>query len=114
MWSFGASQDVPYILDSVAELAAGHTSRERVVADSNLLVHKRIGKAVVTLCHGTNEDADALLRVEGLNEVATAHERSIEAQGHLAAIRGQVVSDGVLDHTEKLLVGVGRANGKPM
>lgn len=89
----------------MAELAAGHTSREGVVADGNLLVDHGVGKVVLALGHGADKDADALL-ADRLDVLAHADELRVETQRHLAAVGRQMVCDGVLDDTQQLLVGV--------
>lgn len=88
----------------MAELAARYTGRETVVADGDLLVDKFIGKVIRTLGHGTNKDANALLGSHALDPVPHAHERSIETKCHLAAVGRQVVGDGVLNNSQKLLL----------
>ena len=105
------SHDVPHILGSVAELAAGYTGRKREVANGDLLIDHRVCECVGTLGHGTNEDADALLRIDGLDIVAHTNEGCVKAEGDLATIRRQMLRDWTLDHTQELLVRVGGADG---
>lgn len=82
----------------MTELAAGHTCRQREVADGDLLVHEGIRKVILALSHGTHEDADALLGAYRLDVLTSPHERRVKAQRHLATVGGEMVSDRVLDH----------------
>lgn len=109
-----ALQDVPYVLDSVAELAAGDTSRQGEIADANLLIDQGVGEVVVAFGHGADKDTDALLRGKCLDIVANAHKWSVKTQSYLAAVGRQVVSNRVLDHAKQFLVGVGGTNGQAM
>lgn len=88
----------------MAELAASHTGTETVVADGDGIVLEGVGKVVVTLGHGADKDGNALVRPQGLNVVPGADDGGIETHGHLAAVRGQVVGNGVLDDLEQLLL----------
>lgn len=90
----------------MAELAAGDAGRETVVADRDLLVDKLVSKVVSTLGHGADKDADALVVVQGVDVFADADDRRVEAQRDLAAVRWQVVRDGVRDDLEELLLRV--------
>lgn len=69
-----SSDDVPDILGGVAELTAGYTGTETEVADGNGVVLELIGKVIVALGHGTDEDADALLGSESLDVVLDTHD----------------------------------------
>lgn len=105
------SQNIPDILHGVAELAACHTGRKGVVADGDLLIYHGVGEAVVALGHGSHENTDALFGLQSLNVIATPDQLGVKTQGYLPAIWRQVVSNGVLNYAQKLLVGVGRAYG---
>lgn len=76
--SVNGLDDVPDVLCSVAEFAASNTSRQRVVADTDGIVLVLIREVVRALGHGTDEDADALLRSQILNVVAYSYDRRIE------------------------------------
>ena len=104
--------DVPNVLCGVAELAASHTGTEREVADGDGVVLVLVGEVVVALGHGADEDADALLGAEVRHVVADAHDGGVEGEGDFAAVRGQVVGDGVLDDFEQLLLRGGGADGQ--
>lgn len=104
--------NVPDIFSRVTELAASNTSRQRVVADGDFLVNKRIGEVILTLSHSANEDTDAILGIHSFNILTNLDKWRIETQSNLAAIGRQVVSDGVLDHSKQLLVRVGGADGQ--
>lgn len=45
----------------MAEFTAGHTGTQAVVADTDLVILERVGKIIMTLGHGTDEDADTLI-----------------------------------------------------
>ena len=80
--------DVPDVLGRVAELAASHTGTEREVADRDRVVLVLVGEVVVSLGHGSDKDADALLGAEVRHIVADSHNGSVEGKGNLAAVRG--------------------------
>ena len=96
--------NVPDILGGVAEFAAGYTGAETVVADADGVVLVLVGKAVLALGHGTDEDADALLRSQVGDVVAYSHNRCVERQSHFAAVWWKMVSNWVFDDLEKLLL----------
>lgn len=81
-----SSKNVPSILGSMAKLAAGNTSRKTEVADGDLLVNVCVGKVVRALGHGTNEDADALVRLEPIDVGPDVGDRSVEAESDFAAL----------------------------
>lgn len=60
----GFSEDIPNLFGSVAELATGNTGTETVVADTDSFVLERIGKVIVALGHGTDENGDTLVGVQ--------------------------------------------------
>lgn len=96
----------------MAELTTRHTGTETVVADTDRLILEGVGEVVVALGHGTDEDGDALVRLQGLQVVPGAHQGGLETHRHLPAVGGQVVGDGVLDDLEQLLLRVGGADGE--
>lgn len=98
----------------MAKLATGHTRGETVVADGDFLVDKLVGEIVGTLCHCSDKHTHALLRPDGLNPISDAHQWSIETEGNLAAVGWQVVTDWVLDDSQELFLGSGRADRKSM
>ena len=97
--------DAPDVLGGVAELAASNAGTEIELADGDAVVFDTVGKVVVAFGHGTDENADALVGVQALNVVAYTHNLRVEAERDLAAVRGKVVGDGVLDDLDELLVG---------
>lgn len=111
-YSPSRSQNVPHLLGRVAELAAGHTGTETVVADTDGVVLERVSKVIVALGHGTNEDGDALLGTQRLDVVLRTDHGGVETHGDLAAVGREVVGDGVLDDLEQLLLRVGGADGQ--
>lgn len=96
----------------MAELAASNTGRQAVVADGDLFIHIGIGEVVGTFGHGSYENADALVVVEGVNVVPNANDALVETQSDLSAVGRQVVGDGVLNDAEQLLLRVSRADGE--
>ncbi len=98
----------------MAEFAACHAGGKGVIANGDFLVHKGVSKAVVALCHGADEYADALLRPQCLDEVAAANKRRVKTEGYLAAIWGQMVSNGILYHTKELFVRIGGSDRQAM
>ena len=107
-------EDIPRILSGVAELAARDAGREAVVADRDLLVHVGVGEVVGALGHGAHKDADALVPPKRVDVIANPHQRRVEAERDLAAVGRKVVGDGVLDHLQELLLGVGALDGEPV
>ena len=104
--------DVPDFFGSVTESAAGDTGTQTEVADTDRVVLEFVCKGVVTLGHGTNEDAYALLGCEVGNVVADTDDGGVETEGNLAAVGRKVVGDGVLDDLQKLFLRCGRADGQ--
>lgn len=96
--------NVPAILRSVTELAAGHTGRKRVVGNTDRVILVLVGECIIALRHGTNEDADALVGRQAANVIPHAHHLGIERERDLAAIGGKVIGDGILDDLEQLLL----------
>lgn len=92
--------NVPDVFGGVAKLAAGDTGAEAVVADADGVVLELVCEAVLAFGHGTDEDADALLRSQVGDVVANSNNRCVEGQGHFAAVRWKVVNDWVLDDLE--------------
>lgn len=88
----------------MAELAASNTGRQAEVADTDGVILESICKIVAALCHGTDEDANALLWAKILNVVPHTDNRSIKTEGDLTAVGRQVISDRVLDDLEKLFL----------
>lgn len=109
MWR-SYSDDIPDVLCCVTELAACNTGTEGEVADRDRVILVLVGEAIVTLGHGSNEDANALLRTEVGHVITHSHHRGIERQSDLAAVGRKVVGDGVLDDFEQLFLRGGGAN----
>ena len=103
-------EDVPNVLCCVAELAACNAGTEVEVADTDAVVLDSVCEVIVTLCHSTNEDGDALILVEAANVVAQTNNLGVETEGDLAAVWRQVVRDWVLDNLDQLLLGRGGSN----
>lgn len=92
-----ALDDVPDLFGGMAESAAGDTGTQTEVADTDRVVLELVCKGIVTLGHGSDEDADALLRCEVGDVVAHTDNGRVETEGDLAAVGREVVGDGVLD-----------------
>jgi hypothetical protein len=104
--------DVPDLFSSVTKSAAGNTSTQTEVADTDRVVLEFVCEGVVTLGHGTDEDANALLRSEVGNVVTHTDDGRVETEGDLAAVGRQVVGDGVLDDLQQLFLRCSRTDGQ--
>ena len=71
----------------MTKLTASHASAEAVIADADAVVLEGVGEIVVPLCHGSDENADALPRAQVADVVGNAHDLGIEAERDLAAVR---------------------------
>lgn len=107
-------QDVPCILGGVAEFAARNAGGEGKIADGDLVVDYVVGECVLALCHGTHEHAYTLLVPQRLHIFPYPDKGRLKAQGYLAAVGRQMVSNGILNHTQQLVVRVCGPNGQPM
>jgi len=94
----------------MAELAACNAGTKVVIADGDAVVLEVVGKIIVALCHGSDEDGDALVLVEVCNVITYTHDVGVETERDLAAVGRQVVGDGVLDDLDELLLRLCRAN----
>ena len=92
--------DVPDIFNSVAEFTTRHASAQAVITNTDSVVLESVGEVIVSFSHGTNKNANALFWSYVLNIIFDTNDRLVVAEGHLAAIRGQMVSDRVLDDLE--------------
>lgn len=106
--------DVPDFLGSMAESAACDTGTQTEVADTDRVVLELVCEGIVTLGHGTDEDANALLGREVGNVIADTDDGRIETEGDLAAVGREVVGDGVLNNLQQLLLRCSRADGQSM
>lgn len=97
--------DAPDVLSGVAEFAASNAGTEVELADGDAVVFDAVGKIIVAFGHSSDEDADTLVGVQALDVVAYTHNLGVEAECDLSAVGGKVVSDGVLDNLDKLLIG---------
>lgn len=70
----------------MAELAASDTGTETVIANSNRFILKFIGKVIATLGHGSDKDANALLRAKGADIFVDSDDGRFETQSDLAAV----------------------------
>jgi hypothetical protein len=81
------SHDVPYILGSMAKLAARDTGAETVVADADRFVLESICKIVFALSHGSDKDTDAFSWSQVLHVISYPDNFSVKAKGHFSTIR---------------------------
>lgn len=95
---------IPSIFGGMAEFAASNTGRQAEVADGDGVVFELICESISALCHGTYEDADALLGIQVFDVVAAFHNRRVEGQCYLAAVGRQVVRNGILNDFEQFLL----------
>lgn len=101
---------IPHVLCSMTKLAASHAGTEIKVADTDRFILVFIRKRVVSLCHCTDKDTNALLRADTLDIVVYTHHVCIKRQCHLSAIRRQVIRDWILDHFEQFFLRILGAN----
>ena len=104
--------DVPGIFCSVAEFAAGHAGAEAEGTNADGIVFERVGKIILALGHGTDEDTYTLFGTQIRHVIPNTDNLGVEAQGDLATIRGQVVSNRILDHFEQFLLGIHGSDGQ--
>lgn len=100
-------EDIPDLLRRVAELAAGNAGTQAVVADTYRLVLERVGEVIVALRHGTNKDANALLRPQRLEVVPNPDHGRFKTHRHLAAVGRQMIRDRILDYSQQFFLRVG-------
>lgn len=106
--------NIPSILAGVAEFGAGDRRTKAKVANRDGIILELVGKVVAAAGHRTYEDADTFARIKALDIVADAHNRRVPRKGDLAAVGWQVVSDGISDDLEQLLLRVGRTDREAM
>ena len=104
--------NVPDILGSVTEFAAGDAGGKTIIANGDLLVDILIGEIVSALGHGSDKDAYALAWLQVCYVIPGADDLGLEAQGDFPAVGRQMVGDGVLNDTQELLLGVGGPDGE--
>jgi hypothetical protein len=92
-----ALDDVPDLFGGMAESATSDTGTQTEVADTDRVVLELVCKGVVTLGHGSDKDADALLRCKVGNVVADTDNGRVETESDLAAVGREVVGDGILN-----------------
>jgi hypothetical protein len=109
-----SSNDVPHVFRRMTELAARHTGTQAIIADTDRLVLKIIGKVVLAFGHGADEDAYAFVWCKALNVIFNPDHFCLEAQCNLPAIRRKMIRYGVLDDFQKLFLRVGGSYGQLM
>ena len=108
------SDDVPSVFARVAELAAGDTGAQTVIADGNRFVFEGVGKVVFPFRHGSDKHTNAFVSPKRLDVISYPHHIGVETERHLTAIRREMVGDGILDDFEQLLLRIDRPNGQFM
>lgn len=98
----------------MTEFAACHTCAQAVVAYANGIIFEAVGKVVFSLCHRSNEHADAFAWRKRVNVVSDSYYLGVEAECDFSATWRKVVRDGILDDLEKLFLGIDRSNGQTM
>jgi hypothetical protein len=88
----------------MTELAACHTGAEIEVADTDGIVFELVRKVVLALGHGSNEHSDALLRAQALDVITYPHDLGVKTESNFPAIGRKMISDGVLDDLDELLL----------
>lgn len=107
-----ALKNIPHLLRGVTKLTAGHTGTQTVVADTDGVVFEGVCEIIVTLGHGSDEDADTLFGAERLHIVLDAHHGGVETKRHFPAVRGEMVGDWVFDDFQQFLLRVGGPDGE--
>lgn len=74
----GSLDDIPDILGSMAKLAASNTGTQRVIADTNGIILELVGERIISLGHGSDEDANALLGSQILNVIPDSYHLCVE------------------------------------
>lgn len=92
--------DVPDILNGIAEFTARHASTEAVITYTDSVVLEAVGEIVITFGHCTNKNANALLWSYVCNIVFDPDNVSIVAERDLPAVGWKMVSDWILDDLE--------------
>lgn len=98
-------EDAPHVLSGVAEFTACNAGTEIELADGDAVVLDVVGKVVIPLGHGSNEDCDALILAETGDIVAHTHNFRVETECDFAAIGWEVVGNGILNDLDELLLG---------
>jgi len=98
----------------MAELATCYASTQTEVANTDCVVLEFVSEIVLAFGHGTDEDADALLRVQSLDIVGHSHNGCFETQSNLPAVRWQVICNRILNDFKELLLGCCGTDGHAM
>jgi len=86
--NLGDLNNIPNILCRMAELAAGHTRGETVIADTDFVIDKQICENILALRHGSHKYTYALILFQSRNVVAALHQWGVKAQRDLATVWG--------------------------
>lgn len=100
--------NIPDIFRRMAEFAACYARTERKVADTDRVILELVREIILTLCHGSNKNAYALLRPQICDVISNPYNGCVETQCHLSTVGWQVLRNRVLNDLEKFL-GRGRA-----
>lgn len=71
-----------------------------------------VGEVVRSTGHGSDEDTDRMRLGQRREELGETDRRRVTGEGELDRVRRQVVGDGVLDDTEKLLRALDTTNAE--
>ena len=88
----------------MTEFAACNAGTEVKLADGNAVVLEVVREVIVALCHGTNEDCNALILVEACDVIADPYDLRVETERDFPAVRRKVIRNGVLNHFDQLLL----------
>lgn len=88
----------------MTKLAAGNTSTQAVITDTDLVVLVKISKVILPFSHSSDEDTYAFFGLEGLDIILDTNYWAFETQCHLSAIRREVISYWILDDAKQRLI----------
>ena len=97
-------EDIPDVLSGMAELTACNAGTEVELTNGDAVVLDAVGEVVVALGHGTDENGNTLTLVEASDVITDTYDLGVETERDLAAIRREVIGDGVLDDFDELLL----------
>ena len=103
-------KDIPDFLRCMAELAACYAGTQAIVADTDRFVLEGISKVIMALGHGPNEDADALLRCQGLEIILHSYHGGLKTHCHFAAVGRKMIRDRVFNNSQQFFLRIGRTN----
>ena len=96
--------DIPDILNSIAEFSTCYASTQAVIAYADGVVLEAVGEVVVAFGHCTDKNADALFGSDIRYVVFHPNDVGVKTEGDLAAIGRKMISDRILDDFEEFLL----------